>query len=90
MAVIEMTAMVSTGEPAYRASGMLTAPAIAGPAMCQVRRPRRAASRDQSQSAIAAGMYGIAVMRPFWNTSNSAPVCVWNPSMIVGRKNASA
>ena len=30
MAVIEMTAMVSTGEPANRASGMLTAPAIGG------------------------------------------------------------
>src|SRR3954451_19445364 len=66
MAVIEMIAMVRAGDPANRASGMLIAPARAGITMCQVFRPRRLASRDQSQRAIAAGMYGIAVMRPFW------------------------
>ena len=90
MAVRVMTAIVAAGEPAYSASGIETAPRIAGAAMCQVRSPRRDASRDQKYMTIAAGRYGIAVIRPFWNVSNVWPVCVWKPSMIVGRKKASA
>ena len=46
-AVTVITATVAAGDPMYRASGMLTAPATAGPAMCQVRTPRRSASLDQ-------------------------------------------
>src|SRR3954451_16292634 len=91
IAVTEITAMVAAGEPANRASGMLTAPARAGITMCQVFRPRRVASRDQSHRAMAAGTYGIAVIRPFWIGSNaSTPAWSWKPVMIVGRKNARA
>ncbi|MNJ05122.1 hypothetical protein D3C73_1662420 [compost metagenome] len=64
-----MTAMVAAGEPANSASGIETAPAIAGAAMCQVFRPRLPASRDQKYITIAAGRYGIAVIRPFCTTS---------------------
>ena len=72
------------------ASGTLTPPMKAGTAMCQVLTPRLLASRDQKYSTMAAGRYGIAVMRPFWKTSNLVPNCSWKPAMIVGRKNASA
>src|SRR4051812_26408472 len=89
-AVTVTTATVAAGEPMNSATGTLNPPTTAGPAMCQVRRPRRVASRDQSSSTTAAGRYGIAVMRPFSNTSNLVPNCSWNPLMIVGRKNASA
>src|SRR5690349_9392448 len=65
-AVMVMTAIVATGEPVNSASGMLTAPASAGIAMCQVLRPRLEASRDQKYMMIAAGRYGTAVIRPFW------------------------
>src|SRR4051794_38865763 len=55
IAVRVITAMGAAGEPAYSASGIETAPRIAGAAMCQVRSPRREASRDQKYIAIAAG-----------------------------------
>ena len=58
--------------------------------MCQVRTPRLVASRDHRYSTTAAGRYGIAVIRPFSNTSNLVPNCSWNPAMMVGRKKASA
>src|SRR6478609_3628139 len=68
-AVTVMTAIVATGEPAKRATGMVTPPTSAGMAMCQVFRPRLEASRAQKYMMTAAGAYGIAVMRPFWKTS---------------------
>ena len=73
MAVMVMTAMVAAGEPANSASGMLRAPARAGRAMCQVLTPRLVASLDQKYRANAAGRYGMAVIRPFWKTSNLVP-----------------
>src|SRR6478609_3006924 len=73
MAVMVMTAMVAAGDPANRASGMLRPPTRAGIAMCQVLTPRLVASLDQKYRAKAAGRYGIAVMSPFWKTSNLAP-----------------
>src|SRR5215207_9662463 len=64
-AVTVITAMVAVGEPINKASGMLSAPTTAGIAICQVFTPRLVASLDQRYRTIAAGKYGIAVIRPF-------------------------
>src|SRR6478736_5348293 len=90
MAVIVMTAIVAAGDPAKRASGMLRPPTRAGTAMCQVLTPRLVASLDQKYRAKAAGRYGMAVMRPFWKTSNLVPYWPSKPEMMVGRKKPSA
>ena len=45
---------------------------------------RRHATRSTGRARPA--RRGSAVMRPFWNRSNSVPNCSWKPSMIVGRK----
>src|SRR6478736_1486667 len=54
-AVIVMTAIVATGEPAKRATGIVTPPTRAGMAMCHVFRPRLEASRAQKYMMMAAG-----------------------------------
>src|SRR5689334_9793551 len=89
-AVTVMTAMVALGEPMYRASGMLMPPTAAGPATCQARVPCRVACRDQKKSTMAAGRYGMAVIRPLSSTENSVPYWSSKPLMMVGRKNARA
>ena len=89
-AVTVITAMVAAGPGMNSATGTLTPPTKAGTAMCQVFTPRLLASRDQRYSTMAAGTYGMAVIRPFSKTSNLVPNCSWKPRMMVGRKNASA
>src|ERR1700751_1598076 len=89
-AVTVITATVAAGDCMYSATGMLAAPISAGTPMCQARTPCFVALRLQRNSASAAGRYGIAVIKPFWNTLKCVPNWPSKPPMIVGRKNASA
>src|SRR5699024_4874193 len=79
IAVTAMMATVSAGDPAYSAKGMETAPTTAGTVMCQVRIPRRVASRDQKYMTTAAGWCGSAITRTCSKTSNVVTSFFWNP-----------
>src|SRR6188472_487243 len=65
-AVTVITAIVSPGDPANSASGMLAAPTRAGMTMWPGLTPCLVALRVVRKRATAAGRYGIAVIRPFW------------------------
>ena len=89
-AVTVMTATVAAGEPHEQGERHAQSADEGGYGDVPGLHAALGGVRDQKYRTMAAGRYGMAVIRPFSKTSNLVPNWSWNPAMMVGRKNASA